>query len=449
MSSSGHRPTRRTVLRQFALLSMAVLALQARAPAHAAGNAVVTTSPSPEPPATGAPRRLAGVKSWGYQLVKIDPAVIAKSPYDLVVIDYSRDGSDKAHFRPEEVAAMQRQAGGGRRILLAYLSIGEAEDYRAYWNKAWLEPDLADDKAQSYEAKRDKLDAEKDQAEARNDERAVSRLEKELDKLAEELAALPRRINSEKAPPWLEEENPDWPSNFYVHFWEKGWQDLIFGNPDAFLDKILAAGFDGVYLDRVDAIYEFERARPTARDEMVDFVVRMAQYARARKPAFIVVPQNGEELLQNPAYLAVIDGIAKEDLFYGTASHKVGNETAPAVGQGKPKIAADSAKTNSRLPVTNTAIEVETSLRRLTDATGAGLPVLVVEYFDGRNSQDWVMDAKSKIAATGFIGYIGVRKLDELVLPGQTSASAGTAQRLREAPASSPDGGASRSRKKR
>ena len=65
MSSSGHRPTRRTVLRQFALLSMAVLALQARAPAHAAGNAVVTTSPSPEPPATGAPTRLAGVMPWG------------------------------------------------------------------------------------------------------------------------------------------------------------------------------------------------------------------------------------------------------------------------------------------------------------------------------------------------------------------------------------------------
>ena len=31
------------------------------------------------------------VKSWGYQLQEIKPAAIARTPYDLVVIDYASD----------------------------------------------------------------------------------------------------------------------------------------------------------------------------------------------------------------------------------------------------------------------------------------------------------------------------------------------------------------------
>jgi endo-alpha-1,4-polygalactosaminidase (GH114 family) len=35
----------------------------------------------------GSAERLAGITSWGYQLQGVDPAEIAASPYDLVVID--------------------------------------------------------------------------------------------------------------------------------------------------------------------------------------------------------------------------------------------------------------------------------------------------------------------------------------------------------------------------
>jgi len=49
------------------------------------------------------------------------------------------------------------------------------------------------------------------------------------------------------------DENPDWPGNY--KYWNPDWQTVIYGN----LGKILAAGFDGVYLDLIDAFEIFEQ----------------------------------------------------------------------------------------------------------------------------------------------------------------------------------------------
>jgi uncharacterized protein (TIGR01370 family) len=51
-------------------------------------------------------RPLSTVRSWGYQLGDIDPEEIAGSGFDLVVIDYSRDGSDEQAFTAADVAAL-------------------------------------------------------------------------------------------------------------------------------------------------------------------------------------------------------------------------------------------------------------------------------------------------------------------------------------------------------
>jgi cysteinyl-tRNA synthetase len=52
------------------------------------------------------------------------------------VIDYSRDGSDEGRFTAAEISAL-RDGGEGGRTVLAYLSVGEAESYRSYWDPAW------------------------------------------------------------------------------------------------------------------------------------------------------------------------------------------------------------------------------------------------------------------------------------------------------------------------
>jgi len=62
------------------------------------------------------------------------------------------------------------------------------------------------------------------------------------------------------------------------------------------------------------------------RKEMRDFVQGISSYARGLQPGFIIIPQNGHELLTEngeetgtPAsdYIHAIDGVGREDLFFG------------------------------------------------------------------------------------------------------------------------------------
>jgi cysteinyl-tRNA synthetase len=122
---------------------------------------------------------------------------LAGTPHDVIIIDLffedqalTQADLDRLRFKPQ----------GGRRLLIAYLSIGEAEDYRYYWQPAW----------------------------------------------------------KTRPPAWLDAENPDWKGNYRVRYWDKDWQALIFGSPEAYLERIQAAGFDGVYLDTIDTYEYFE-----------------------------------------------------------------------------------------------------------------------------------------------------------------------------------------------
>ncbi|MFQ5795846.1 MAG: endo alpha-1,4 polygalactosaminidase [Candidatus Bipolaricaulia bacterium] len=98
------------------------------------------------------------------------------------------------------MASLKTKANGGSRLVIAYMSIGEAEDYRYYWQAEW----------------------------------------------------------KPNPPSWLAEENPDWPGNYKVRYWDRNWQNVIYESNDSYLKKILDAGFDGVYLDIIDAFEYFE-----------------------------------------------------------------------------------------------------------------------------------------------------------------------------------------------
>lgn len=306
-----------------------------------------------------APRRpspIAGVRSWGYQLQKADPEVVARSNYDLVVVDYARAGTDEGRFGIDDVRRMQTKPDGSRRFVLAYLSIGEAESYRFYWNDAWVE-------TLKVEARADTEDASRGRG-------GLGFRTLHFPKLG--------------APPWLGRENESWKGNYLVRYWDKGWQDIVFGSPKSYLDRILAAGFDGVYLDRVDAYYAVADDRATARREMVRFVERIAKYARKARPEFAIVPQNAEELLRDRTYLTEIDGIAKEDFLFGHPDENLRN--APAV--------------------------IATTAKALDYALEAKLPVLIVEYVSHRESAEKL---KTEIQGLGMIPYFGVRSLDRML----------------------------------
>lgn len=323
----------------------------------------VTVDAAGETPAVGRVARLDRVKSWGYQLQRIKPVEIAASAHDLVVIDYSRNGSHAARFTRDEVKAMQIKPDGGRRLVLAYMSIGEAEDYRFYWNRNWTEP-----------------------APYRSPNGATATLPSEP---RPETVRIPRLI----APGWLGRENQHWKGNYHVRFWYDGWQELIMHNPDSYLSRVIEAGFDGVYLDRVDVYYALDRDAVGAKYWMINFVSELAEIARRRKPGFIVVAQNAEELLEEPRYVAAIDGVAKEDLLFGID------------GDG----------------VRNGEVRVGEALGHLVKAQRVGVGVLVVEYM---NDIAQMREAAATLRSRGFIPYFAARGLDALSPPPPAAAPA-------------------------
>lgn len=276
----------------------------------------------------GARADLSSVRHFTYWLANPSPALISASGFDMAVVDYSRDGSGAQAFSRDDVALMQRKPDGERRIVLSYLSVGEAEDYRFYWKPEW----------------------------------------------------------SVKAPSWLEAENPDWEGNFKVRYWDPDWKRIIFGGPDAYLDRIIAAGFDGVYLDIIDAYWYFqEKGRKTAAKEMTDFVMELAAYARAKVPGFRIVPQNAEDLMVDPAYLATVDGLGKEDAFFGWD------------GDGVPN--ADES--------------IAWIMQHLKLITEAGKPVFLIEY---PSDPKRIREAYENGRDAGLIPYSTVRELDRMVI---------------------------------
>jgi cysteinyl-tRNA synthetase len=117
--------------------------------------------------------------------------------YDVLFIDLYYQGEQLTR---KDIASLKTKKNGGKRMVCAYLSVGEAEDYRDYWQKSW----------------------------------------------------------DDNPPPWISEMNKEWEGDYKVMYWTKSWRDILFGSKDSYLDKIISAGFDGAYLDVVDAYEYFE-----------------------------------------------------------------------------------------------------------------------------------------------------------------------------------------------
>ncbi len=252
-----------------------------------------------------------------YQLQNYDLDALEAVGADIYIIDYSWEGDDESMFTSEEVARLQNSSK-----VLSYISIGEAEDYRWYWQDSWAEGD----------------------------------------------------------PSWLGATNPEWEGNYKVRYWDPDWQEIVL----EYIDSIMDSGFNGIYLDIIDA-YEYwgpdgesglERA--TAEQDMVDFVISISEYAKAVDPDFLVYPQNGEALGGHPEYIAAVDGIGREDVWYN--DDDVQDDT-------------------------------NTTLGYLELFSDAGKHVIVIDY---PTDTELIADFCGKAEALGYSSYPGVRDLDEI-----------------------------------
>lgn len=168
-------------------------------------------------------------------------------------------------------------------------------------------------------------------------------------------------------------ENPQWQGNFQVAYWTAEWRTVA----TAYLDKVLAAGYDGIYFDVVDE-YQQAWAKTNApggaigaEQAMADLVAYLADYAHARNPAFKIWANNAEELLTNQTYFSHIDGMFKENLYY--------------------------TDTGSKQPLS----EVQWSLGLLSPMIAAGKDVIAIEYV---STAAKVADVEAQ-AAHDLIGY--------------------------------------------
>ncbi len=192
-------------------------------------------------------------------------------------------------------------------------------------------------------------------------------------------------------------ENPDWDGNYAVAYWTAEWRAVA----TSYIDRMIAAGYDGIYFDVVD-VYERSWSQANApggdaEGAMISLVTYLSAYAKAKNPEFKIWVNNAEKLLVHSTYLNAIDGMYKENLFY-----------------------KDDGSLESTT-VTNW------SLNLLNKALAAGKDVVAIEYVAGNAAK--VADAQAKAAAAGVGVYTANLDLSGVnysgVLPGQTLEPSG------------------------
>ena len=263
-------------------------------------------------------------EGWFYQLQNLDHQELLRTKSTLLVIDPSRggDGDSAGFWSTSELEALSGQG----KIVLSYLSVGEAEDYRDYWQSSW----------------------------------------------------------NDSPPSFLQHPNPNYENNHLVKFWDPEWKKLMLRR----LERDISAGFDGVYLDKVDAVEDWLEVDPALdprmlRREMVKFVSELSaageKAAKKRDSEFVLYLQNGGDLWQESRLLGKIDGIALEEYSLGWENN-------------------DGARTPQEVQMEMT--------RSLKEARAAGLATLVVDYPDDSTSsgqRDGALLAARKLGARALL----------------------------------------------
>lgn len=316
---------------------------------------------------------LADVSHWLYLIdVNLGPDTveqIATSEYDLVVLDFIPSEVNNVDYPMTEVVSQLHNASRPK-LVIAYIDIGQAEAYRTYWQPNW---DIGN-------------------------------------------------------PEWIVGTDPDgWEGNYPVGYWYDEWREIWLA-PDGYLQAILEAGFDGIYLDWVEA-YSDENVVALAQKEGVDplqemiwWVGDMTDFTQNQKPNFIVISQNAAELAENDEYLEIIDAIAQEQIWFDG-----GADNDPPGDCPLPRTEAEidsAAYRDSLSPECRDVYETysdstlhvssEEYLHYLTLALDQGELIFTVDYALEPDNVAWVYQTSRSL---GFVPFVGNRALDRFIEP--------------------------------
>jgi cysteinyl-tRNA synthetase, unknown class len=119
---------------------------------------------------------------------------LAATNYDVLLIDMDYQ---EVALTAAEVNSLKTKANGADRLVISYINVGAAENWRYYWEDNW------------------KL----------------------------------------HRPLWLKKPYDGYEDEIWVKFWKDDWKNIIYGNDESYIKRIINAGFDGAYLDNVEAYY--------------------------------------------------------------------------------------------------------------------------------------------------------------------------------------------------
>lgn len=117
--------------------------------------------------------------------------------FDLVIVD---PFSGREPLSKRAVETLKYKKLGAKRLVFARMDIGTAASYRYYWQPDWQEGN----------------------------------------------------------PHWIGAPYPGDPDRYFVNYWEPGWQNLMFGNPQSYVYGLIQQGYDGVILEGLRNFLAFE-----------------------------------------------------------------------------------------------------------------------------------------------------------------------------------------------
>jgi cysteinyl-tRNA synthetase len=123
--------------------------------------------------------------------------VMKNKNYDMIIIDWNFNATST--WSKLELDSLKIKANGAKRMVLSYVSIGQAQNNRFYWEKRF----------------------------------------------------------TDVPPLWLFDEDKKHKGYFNIKYWDSDWQHFMYGTDDSYTRKITKAGFDGVYLDKLKEGYTY------------------------------------------------------------------------------------------------------------------------------------------------------------------------------------------------
>lgn len=219
---------------------------------------------------------LGRVTTWMYQIQDLDlnnaVEILAKTDYEMFVLEPGDNFKDSPYNTQDIINKLRYTPDGKKRLLIAYIDIGQAEEYRNYWQDNWIAP----------------------------------------------------TATGPGFPDFLITIDPDgWSGNYPVAYWDSRWKSIWLGQ-DGRIQRLAQLGFDGIYLDWVEA-YDDEKVRVVAEQngliaekEMINFIEEMRMVGKNINSDFLVISQNAPFLIDYDPdrYITIIDAAAMEDTWF-------------------------------------------------------------------------------------------------------------------------------------